>query len=325
MYRLSGLNGGGIGGGVRSREAETAKRGTAADKEAAEPSVVALTGARYATLSASHRRVADFIMASPHQAALMTLEDIARATGVSKATANRLAARIGLSGYPELKRRLRAELQEALSPVEDLVDTLRVQNFSRTAPWTQSIAEDLERIRHIDAIGGDAAFAAACTSLAQARRVFLLGLGSSAFIAQYAQFCLASLRDDCHAVADASGIEGGLRSILGAGPDDVALLISFARYSSHSLRLAGQLHRQRVPLICITDSRTSPAAGLAAQCFVVERKAGFVVSGPGAGGLSVVEALLRGTAAVLGVEKVEQRSAQLTRTLGDAITGPGKG
>ncbi|MDQ4088022.1 MAG: MurR/RpiR family transcriptional regulator [Pseudomonadota bacterium] len=290
--------------------------------EAEDDSIVALVGRHYPTLSPGHRRVADFILASPHQAALMTLDDIADATGVSKATANRLAARIGLPGYPELKRRLRAQLQQALSPVEDLLGTLRVQNFSRTAPWTQSILEDLERLRSIDAVGGDAAFTRASALLARAERVFLLGLGSSAFIAGYAGFALATLRDGVRSVADASGVEGAVRRLTEAGEKDAALLISFARYSAQSLRLAELLHAQRVPIVCVADSPDSPVARLADSCFVVERKPGFVVSSSGTGAMAAVEALIRGTAAAIGAEAVEARAARLTELLGDSVIEP---
>lgn len=283
-----------------------------------ETTAVDLIGRSYAALTPAHRRVADFILSSPHQAALMTLDDMSRATGVSKATANRLAGRMGLNGWPELKRRLRAELELALSPVDDLAGTVRVHSFSRTAPWAQSLAEDLERIRGIEAVGGEAAFVRACELLATARRVHIAGFGSSAFIAQYAAFCLASLRDHCSALVTASGIEGALRDVISSGKEDAALLISFARYSEHSLHLASQLHRQGVPIICIGDAG-APAAAMAASCFVVDRKPGFVVSGSGTGAVAVVEALLRGTAARIGLDEVKRRSQALTEALGHTV------
>ena len=288
----------------------------------AEPTAVELIGRSYAVLSPAHRRVADFILSSPHQSALMTLEDMSRATGVSKATANRLAGRVGIDGWPELKRRLRAELELALSPVDDLAGTVRVHSFSRTAPWAQSLAEDLERIRGIEAVGGEAAFVRACELLASARRVHIVGFGSSAFIAQYAAFCLSSLRDYCSALVSASGIEGAMREVVGSGKEDAALLISFARYSEHSVHLAARLHRQEVPIICIGDAG-SPAAALAASCFVVDRKPGFVVSGSGTGAVAVVEALLRGTAARISLDEVQRRSQALTEALGQTVAPAG--
>jgi hypothetical protein len=45
---------------------------------------VELIGRSYSALSPSHRRVADFILSSPHQAALMTLDDMSRATAFPK-------------------------------------------------------------------------------------------------------------------------------------------------------------------------------------------------------------------------------------------------
>jgi DNA-binding MurR/RpiR family transcriptional regulator len=285
-------------------------------------SAISLIGDHYAELSEGHRRVADFILASPHQAALMTLEDFTRQTGVSQSTTTRLGRRLGLSGFQELKRLLRADLQEALSPVEDFVATLRPQHLARKAPWTESIEEDLERLREIRAVGGDADFARASALLASARRVFMIGFGSSSFIAQYGAFCLASLRDGCEALPDSAGIEGAQRRMLGAGPEDVAVLLAFARYTREGVRLAERLQGAAVPLILISDSEKAPHARFAAHHFLVGRKPGFVLSGSGSGGLSVLEALVRGAAAAIGAAEAERRSVKLTSSLGDAIVLP---
>ena len=288
-------------------------------------SVISLIGDRYGELSASHRRVADFILSSPHQAALMTLEDFARETGVSQATTNRLGRKLGLSGFQDLKRLLRADLQEALSPVEEFVATLRPQHLARKAPWTESIEEDLERLSGIRAVGGDAAFAKASALLASARRIFLIGFGSSSFIAQYGAFCLSSLRDGCEALPDSGGLEGAHRRLLGAGPADAALLLAFARYTRDGIRVAERLHGAGVPLILVSDSEKAPHARFARHHVVVGRKSGFVLSGSGPAGLAAVEALIRGAAAAIGAEEVERRSARLTSSLGEAIVTPRKG
>jgi DNA-binding MurR/RpiR family transcriptional regulator len=288
-------------------------------------SVASLISDRYGELSQSHRRVADFILSSPHQAALMTLQDFERETGISQATTNRLGRKLGLSGFQELKRLLRADLQEALNPVEELVATLRPQHLTQKAPWTESIEEDLDRIRGLRAVEGEAAFAKSCSLLASARRVFLIGFGSSAFIAQYAAFCLSSLRDGCHAVPDSSGLEGAFRTLLGAGPEDVALQLAFARYTDHGIRVAERLNEAGTPLILVSDSEEAPHARFATHHFVLGRKSSFVLSGSGTGGVAVVEALLRGTAAAIGPEAVRRRSVQLTSQLGDAILTPPRG
>lgn len=286
---------------------------------------VELISRSYRDLSEGHRRIADFILSSPHEAALMTQEKIAEATGVSKATANRLGKRLGLSGYPELQQLLREELKEALRPIENLTDTLRGPGSAGETPWGDSIRQDLRLIGNIRPSGGDGAFAKASLALAEARRVFFVGFGSSAFIAQYGAFCMATLREFSDAIVDSSGIEGMQRKIMDAGPKDVAVQIAFARYSAHGIRAARQLKAQGVRLIAISDSEDSPIMPVAEIGFVVERKTGFVMSASGAGATSVIEALLRGTAANLDRDEVARRSARLTSSLGEALLAPTSG
>lgn len=285
-------------------------------------SATALIAERYNALSPGHRRVADFILSSPHEAALMTLKAIAEVTGVSEATVNRLATKLGLEGHPELKEQLRLELKEALRPVEDFTDRLREEAAARRAPWTESIQEDLQRISRIEAMGGDGVFAQASKLLADARSVYVAGFGSSAFIAQYAAFCLSALRGRCVALTDSSGVEGAERKILDAGPNDVGLHLAFARYSMPALSTAKHLHGLGVPLVCITDGRDSPLVSYAASCFLVERKSSFVLSGSGTGAMAVVEALLRGVAAAIGHEAISRRSARLTSLLEGSVIPP---
>jgi DNA-binding MurR/RpiR family transcriptional regulator len=285
-------------------------------------SVVSLIGRHYAELSDTHRKVADFILSSPHKAALMTLDDFTRETGVSQATTNRLGRKLGLSGFQDLKRLLRADLQEALSPDEDLVATVRTQHLAPRAPWTNSIDQDIERLSGVRAIGGDATFAKASALLASARRVSIVGFGSSSYIAQYGAFSLSTLRDHCEALPDSGGAEGAERRLLTACAEDAALLIAFARYSRDGIRLAEGLHAAGVPLILVSDVEEAPHARYARHHFLVGRKSGFVLSGCGPAGLAVVEALVRGAAAAIGPEAAEHRSSRLTSALAEVVIGP---
>lgn len=292
--------------------------------EAAEDasSVAALILAHYSALSPGHRRLADFILKRKHEAALMTLERLAQASGVSIATANRLPAKLGLNGHPELKALLRKELEAALRPVEALVDEAGFAGLSATAPWTRSLDADVQRIRHVGVATGDQGYAEASHMLAVARRVYMAGLGGSSYLARYAAYCFSGVRDGVQALVDEGGRESFSRRILGAGPADVALLMGFARYSRDLPRCAEQLSAAGIPIIAVTDDVNSPLAPFAKICFVVPRRPGFAFSGAGAGALAVVEALMRSAITTLGKEAVEERSAHLAGLLGDAVFIP---
>jgi DNA-binding MurR/RpiR family transcriptional regulator len=287
-------------------------------------SILKIIAGRYADLSAGHRSVADFILSSPHEAALMTLKDLARAAQVSEATANRFSGRLGLSGHPELKRMLHEELRDTLRSIESFGEVIAQARVSGD-PWRMSLEDDAARVREIAPLGGWGRFALASSKLATARTVWLVGFGSSAFLAQYAEFCLSALRPGCRVLVDSSGAEGGRRRLLDAGPEDVALQIAFARYSQASLTVAQDLNALKVPIIGVTDSADSPLVPFNEISIVVPRKPGFVLTGAGAGAMAAIDALLRGAADVLGDDPVMRRSARLTSLLGPSVVTPASG
>jgi len=286
-----------------------------------ETMLTAAIGRLYPTLSAGHRRVADVILSSPHEAALMRLADLAEAAGVSVPTANRFSVRLGLEGHSALKQRLGDELRQALRSLENFSEVMAAQ-MNGGDPWTASLSDDADRIRGIRAVGGAGQFARASMILATARKVFITGFGSSAYLAQYAAYCLQAIRPNVEPVVDSSGVEGVSRRILDAGPEDVALQIVFARYSQSAIALAAAFKQARTPAIGLTDDPASPVTPLADINIIVPRKAGFVLSGGAAAAMSALDALLRGAASTLGEERVMRRSARLTSLLGDVIVTP---
>lgn len=285
------------------------------------PSTLDLIAERYLGLSAGHRRVADVILSSPHEAALMTLKDLARAAEVSEATANRFSGRLGLAGHPELKRLLHGDLREALSSIENFGDVIAEAKITGD-PWRTSLDDDATRLRQVAPLGGWGEFAQASSRLASARNVYLVGFGSSAFLAQYADFCLSALRPGCQVLVDAAGPEGAKRRLMNVGAEDVALQIAFARYSQDGLTAAANLKSQGVPIIGVTDGPDSPLVPLSDISIIVPRKPGFVLTGAGAGAMAAIDALLRGAAHVLGDEAVMKRSARLTSLLGQSVVTP---
>jgi DNA-binding MurR/RpiR family transcriptional regulator len=281
--------------------------------------------AAYSKLSNRHRRLADFILANPHEAALMTLQDLALASDVSKATADRLATKLGLSGHPELKSLLREQLKQALRPVQELTEMMNHDTGSEAKPGLRSLEEDFRQLEQIVASGLERELRRSGELLARARRVYFVGFGSSAFIAQYGAFCLSALRGGCEAVVDSGGLESVQRKLLDSASGDLAILIAFPRYSDAAVQAARFFHASGIAIIAVTDAASSPLYPFSTISFLTLRKSGWALTGSATGAVAVIEALLRETATAIGVEEVERRSTRLTELLGRSVVAPVEG
>ena len=66
----------------------------------------------YTSLSTAERRVADVIMASPHEVVQASITELARRSEVGAGTVGRLCMKLGYSGFPALKLALAADVTE---------------------------------------------------------------------------------------------------------------------------------------------------------------------------------------------------------------------
>lgn len=80
------------------------------------PSLQERVAARIGTLTATERRVAEYLSTHPQEAAFSSAEELGRATGTSDASVVRTAKALGFDGLPGLKRSLQGHLQSLLTP-----------------------------------------------------------------------------------------------------------------------------------------------------------------------------------------------------------------
>jgi DNA-binding MurR/RpiR family transcriptional regulator len=99
----------------------------------------------YGLLSKSHKKIADFLLTAPAEAAMMTIDELAEACSVSNATANRFARAIGFDGFAEFRTRQIEALKQTLAPVEKL-KAGRDGSASSFDIIADSIRHDLENL-----------------------------------------------------------------------------------------------------------------------------------------------------------------------------------
>jgi DNA-binding MurR/RpiR family transcriptional regulator len=228
---------------------------------------------QYETFPRQERAATSFILDNPHEVAVMSMRDLARLADVPPSTMTRLAKRIGMSGYDQLRdvfiESLRSNDNAYGSRAHDLVELKqRVGEHQIVQDMANNAIEQIQSMFHhanLDAISRAVAL------LSEARNVYCLGMRSSFGVAFQFSHVASYFAKNVRLVEGAG--ESGVMSIINqTSPRDVALVCSLPRYSRRLITLTNFLHQQGVRVITITDSLTSPTARLAAETIVVKNQ-----------------------------------------------------
>lgn len=228
---------------------------------------------QYETFPRQERAATSFILDNPHEVAVMSMRDLARLADVPPSTMTRLAKRIGMSGYDQLRdvfiESLRSNDNAYGSRAHDLVELKqRVGEHQIVQDMANNAIEQIQSMFHqanLDAI------TRAVALLSEARNVYCLGMRSSFGVAFQFSHVASYFAKNVRLVEGAG--ESGVMSIIHqTSPRDVALVCSLPRYSRRLITLTNFLHQQGVRVITITDSLTSPTARLAAETIVVKNQ-----------------------------------------------------
>ena len=216
-------------------------------------------------LSDAHRRLADYVLAKPFKVAVMTIDEFASACEVSNATANRFVRRLGLPGYPQFRTRLAQGFEEALAPVE----RLRLER-SRSASAADIFAASLYEDQRNFELTRMALSAEQCEKAVQAvvdaQRIFIIGFGSSGFLAGLLQRNLAVHCDMVQSLATPGGVSETARQVSRLRKGDLVIAICFPRYLADTVTLVKTVRANGIGVLALTDKPTSPLATHADIC-----------------------------------------------------------
>lgn len=221
----------------------------------------------YPSLSAGHRKAADFVLQHPLDSATMTIEGLAEKSGASTATVTRFVRALGYGGYGEFRTSLSDALKLAMAPVRSLADAHGVA----ASPYATLIGALKDQAANLDAAIAsldEASVARAATLLLGAKRIFVIGAGASHHVASFLEDGLALYLDADVIFADARGDPArAMRHMLSAKAGDLVIAISMPRYSRATLEFCSFAKQSDVPVLALTDALTSPLAVIADLSF----------------------------------------------------------
>lgn len=221
----------------------------------------------YPTLSKGHKKIADFIKSNYEKASFMTAASLGKAVGVSESTVVRFASNIGFDGYPELQKYLQEAVKSHLTSVQRM--DVAASRYGSDDFIDRAFMTDIEMIKQTrDSISREA-FSKSAEAINKAKKIYILGVRSSAALASFAAFYLRFLYENV-VLIDTSASSELFEQMFRIGSEDVCIAISFPRYSNQTVKALSFAKSRGATIISITDGEMSPIAPYATHLLVAK-------------------------------------------------------
>ena len=247
------------------RKAATKKRGDVPIVD----NVMTRIRVRHASLGPSTRSIADFILENPRQVVGMSVTELAEATGASDGSVINLCRQLDLSGFQQLKLSL---AQEVVQPVQFIHEDLRPSDTTPTV-CRKTFHAGIQALRDTLSILDADAVDEAVRIIRAADRVEIYGIGSSAPIAEDAQYRMLRIGIDAKVVVD-SHIQA--ISASRTGPKVAVLTISHSGATHETLAATRLAKEAGAKTIIVTNFSSSPLQAYAdVKLFTMARETKF--------------------------------------------------
>lgn len=219
----------------------------------AGPSALAAIAAAREKLTASERKVAEFILRHAGEAVYLSVTELADRCGTSEASVVRFCRKAGFRGFQHLKIALACSL---VPPAAAGGEVAAAGEVTAAGALHEQTVQALADTRGV--LSGPALRQAA-RALAAARRVDVYGVGTSGLVARIAAYKLTRHGKPAFAHGDPH-----MQAISAAvlGPGDAALGISFSGSTVDTLHSLEMAKRAGATTISITNYPRSPIARL---------------------------------------------------------------
>ncbi len=231
----------------------------------------------YDSMSKSQQRVTEFLLTHGIDVVYLSAARIAKLVQVNRSTVVRTAQALGYGGFPEMQAALQQHLLSRLSTAErfqygsrQLIGEMQEPGSDTTLDMVlqRVIRTEIDQIENLrQQISGEN-FAAVVDMLAQARRIYLVGLRASTPLALHLLIPLRLIRDNCYLISYQSpnGLTDQLEELT---EDDLLFAVTYSRYARDTLNAMDYARSVGAKVIALTDSPLSPAATRADRIFVI--------------------------------------------------------
>lgn len=206
------------------------------------------------------RKVSDYILRNPMQAAFSTVDQLAHEIGVSTTTVVRLAVTLGYSGYTDFQRELQEYMKTKASPSNKL--ELNVSDDAVRTDLDQTVNEitrmQIGNIEKTYSMLTNEQLEKAAQFITDAKHIYICGSRSCYSVAYHLNYNLERMfgKSDL-IVPNMSEVTEKLRRV---DKEDVLISMSMSRYNRSVVDITRLLKEKGCSSIIITDGYNSPLA-----------------------------------------------------------------
>jgi len=209
----------------------------------------------YDGFSKRQKLLADYVLANYDKAAFMTAAKLGKTVGVSESTVVRFATELGYKGYPGFQKSLEELVRTKLNSIQRMEVTYG--RISQSEILESVLNSDIDKIKMTLAGIDQNAFELAVDTILNAKKIYIVGIRSSAPLANFLSFYLNLIVDDV-VLVQATGASEIFEQMIRVNEDDVVIGISFPRYSMRTLKALEFASNRKAKVITLTDSIHSP-------------------------------------------------------------------
>ena len=258
--------------------------------------------------SKGQKKIAAYILSNYDKAAFMTASRLGKTVEVSESTVVRFAVELGYEGYPEMQKTLQELVRNKLTSVQRI--EVASDQFGNQDVVSSVLQRDANAIRMTSDALDRGQMASAVEAILAARHIYIVGVRSSAALANYLNFYFRNIFDNVRLVSSTATSEM-FEQLLRVGPGDVVIGFSLPRYSSRTVKVMQYAHDTGATCIAVTDKPDAPAGKVADHVLVAKSDMVSVVDSLVAP-MSVVNALV--------VSLAQEQQTQMAKTYEDLET-----
>ncbi len=222
------------------------------------------------TFTASQQQLADYITNNVENAAFLSINQLAKETGVSEATVFRFAQALGYEGYQEFVKQLQQEMQDRISAgsLFDLDVQSDGDNMAVQSTFNRVLQQEINNISALSNMNMENIHIV-IEKLIKAQNITVVGLMASGSIAHYYASQLSRIFPHVRLITSADIFSAS--ALADVNEHSMVITLAFPRYPVNIENFAKIAQKRKAFCITVTSSHQSPTVPFADCSFIVNR------------------------------------------------------